>query len=71
MVRELLNPVIYIDNYLIIHPPPESPKLPGGFALTNQLAQQSVKIIPYFVRLFQLFGIGAAGVSVGFLIFEG
>lgn len=31
----------------------------------------SVKIIPYFVRLFQLFGIGAAGVSVGFLIFEG
>ena len=67
IVRELLNPVSYIDNYLIIHLPPESPKLPGGFALV----QQSVKIIPYFVRLFQLFGIGAAGVSVGFLIFEG
>ena len=67
MVRELLNLVSHIDNYLIILPPPESPKLPGGFAL----APQSVKIIPYFVRLFQLFGIGAAGVSVGFLIFEG
>ena len=58
-------------NFKIPHTPPESPKLPGGFALTHHLAQQSVKIIPYFVRLFQLFGIGAAGVSVGFLIFEG